>query len=136
MSERSPRLRALRPRPQQQHQQTKSETSPRRSEVKKKDGKDEEEMTEETTNRRYKDRNVEINSDSDQHSGESPRKSNKKDIKDIVEEDSSGDDKQYECKICTPPKKYTTLKLYMQHFKVEHDSNKKSKVISHIRIII
>lgn len=127
MSERSPRLRALRPRPQQQHQQTKSETSPRRSEVKKKDGKDEEEMTEETTNRRYKDRNVEINSDSDQHSGESPRKSNKKDIKDIVEEDSSGDDKQYECKICTPPKKYTTLKLYMQHFKVEHDSNKKSK---------
>lgn len=130
MSERSPRLRALRPRPQQQHQQAKSETSPRRIEVKRKDVKDEEESNDETTNRRYnKERNVEITSDNDQHPGESPRKTNKKDIKDIVEGDSSGDDKQYECKICTPPKKYTTLKLYMQHFKTEHDSDKKSKVI-------
>ncbi|XP_051158412.1 zinc finger protein Xfin-like isoform X2 [Leptopilina boulardi] len=128
MSERSPRLRALRPRPQQQHQQAKSETSPRRIEVKRKDVKDEEESNDETTNRRYnKERNVEITSDNDQHPGESPRKTNKKDIKDIVEGDSSGDDKQYECKICTPPKKYTTLKLYMQHFKTEHDSDKKSK---------
>lgn len=134
MSERSPRLRALRPRPPQQRQ-AKSETSPRRAEVKNKDGKDEEEAPEETSSprrRRSKDQGSETNSGSEHSPGESLRKSpSKKDVKDVAERDSQEDDKQYECKMCKPPKKYATLKLYMQHLKNEHD-NKKPKVISNL----
>ena len=128
MSERSPRLRALRPRPQQQ-QQAKSETSPRRAEVKNKDGKDEEEATEELTSKRLKDHSSERNSGSELNFGESTRRSpNKKDAKEVADTNSLEDDKQYECKMCKPAKKYTTLKLYMQHLKNEHE-NKKKKVI-------
>ena len=129
MSERSPRLRALRPRPQQQ-QQAKSETSPRRAEVRNKDVKDEEEVLDETsspTNRRSKDQESESNSGSEHSPRESvPKSLTKKDVKD--EDIQEDDDKQYECKMCKPPKKYATLKLYMQHLKNEHD-NMKPKVI-------
>ncbi|XP_033208334.1 uncharacterized protein LOC117167474 isoform X2 [Belonocnema kinseyi] len=132
MSERSPRLRALRPRPQQQ-QQAKPETSPRRAEVKNKDGKDEEEAPEETSSprrRRSKDQGSETNSGSEHSPGESVRKSlSKKDVKDVAERDSQEDDKQYECKMCKPPKKYATLKLYMQHLKNEHDNKKPKEIV-------